>query len=58
MLYHFSLPLSQNPYAVDYVLPDYNEIKQGYVQTPSTSAPVNSNFDGSKKSIAKQQQVY
>ena len=46
----FSLPISENPHAIDYVLPDYNEIKQGYVQ------PLSSNNDNSKKNPNKQQQ--
>ncbi len=50
----FSLPLSENSNAIDYVLPDYNEIKQGYVQPLSS---INNNADNSKKNSAKQQQV-
>lgn len=53
----FSLPLSENPYAVDYVLPDYNEIKQGYVQPPSSSlTSIINNVDISKKNSTKAQQ--
>jgi hypothetical protein len=48
------LPLSENSNAIDYVLPDYNEIKQGYVQPLSS---INNNADNSKKNSAKQQQV-
>jgi len=46
------LPISENPHAIDYVLPDYNEIKQGYVQPPSSIST-----DNSKKNAAKQQQI-
>ncbi|CAF0752703.1 unnamed protein product [Adineta steineri] len=46
------LPLSENPYAIDYILPDYNETKQGYVQ----SAVSSNNIDNSKKNLTKQQQ--
>lgn len=46
----FSLPISENPHAIDYVLPDYNEIKQGYVQ------PLSSTNENSKKNPNKQQQ--
>lgn len=54
----FSLPLSENPYALDYVLPDYNEIKQGYTQAPSSSSvSISNNVDTSKKSTKQQQQV-
>jgi hypothetical protein len=49
----FSLPLSENSNAIDYVLPDYNEIKQGYVQ-PSSS--IGNNVDHLKKNVTKQQQ--
>jgi len=52
----FSLPLSENPNAIDYVLPDYNEIKQGYVQSPSSSTSINNNVDSLKKNSTKQQQ--
>ncbi len=47
----FSLPLSENSNAIDYVIPDYNEVKQGYVQPPSTMS-----VDSSKKNLTKQQQ--
>ncbi|CAF3966894.1 unnamed protein product [Adineta steineri] len=47
------LPLSENPYAIDYILPDYNETKQGYVQSAASS---NNNIDNSKKNLTKQQQ--
>jgi len=45
------LSISENPYAIDYILPDYNEIKQGYVQPPSSTSA-----DNLKKNVAKQQQ--
>jgi hypothetical protein len=48
----FRLPISENTNAIDYVLPDYNEIKQGYVQPLSS---IGNNADNSKKSAAKQQ---
>ncbi|CAF1178760.1 unnamed protein product [Adineta ricciae] len=52
------LPLSENPYALDYVLPDYNEIKQGYTQAPSSSlVSISNNVDTSKKNTKQQQQV-
>ncbi len=47
----FSLPLSENSNAIDYVIPDYNEVKQGYVQPPSAMS-----VDSSKKNLTKQQQ--
>lgn len=47
----FRLPISENPHAIDYVLPDYNEIKQGYVQ------PILSTNENAKKNPNKQQQV-
>jgi hypothetical protein len=37
-------------------LPDYNEIKQGYVQSPSSSTSLNNNVDSLKKNSTKQQQ--
>jgi len=49
----FSLPLSENTNAIDYVLPDYNEIKQGYVQNPSS---IGNNGENLKKNLTKQQQ--
>jgi len=51
---YFSLPLSENSNAIDYILPDYNEIKQGYVQTLLSTG--NNNAENSKKSSTKQQQ--
>jgi hypothetical protein len=38
------------------VLPDYNEIKQGYVQPPSSVSSGN-NSENSKRNPPKQQQV-
>ena len=48
----FRLPISENTNAIDYVLPDYNEIKQGIIQPLSSGG---NNADNSKKSSAKQQ---
>jgi hypothetical protein len=55
---YFSLPLADNTNAIDYVIPDYNEIKQGSVQSPLSSISVGGNADSSKKTQTKQQQVY
>ncbi|CAF4949785.1 unnamed protein product, partial [Rotaria sp. Silwood1] len=51
------LPLSENTNSIDYVLPDYNEIKQGYVQSPSSLTYNGNTADSSKKNATKQQQV-
>ncbi|CAF1055948.1 unnamed protein product [Rotaria sordida] len=50
------LPLSENSNSLDYILPDYNEIKQGYVQSSSTSTFNGNIADSSKKNLTKQQQ--
>ena len=49
----FSLPLAQNPNAIDYILPDYNEVKQGYVQPIAVG---DSSADSTRKNATKQQQ--
>ncbi|CAF3793038.1 unnamed protein product [Rotaria magnacalcarata] len=51
------LPLGENPHAIDYILPDYNETKQGCFQTASASTSNIYNADGSKKNSTKQQQI-
>jgi hypothetical protein len=52
-MHFYRQPLSQNSHVIDYVLPDYNDIKQGYIQSTSMN---NDGSDNTRKNLIKQQQ--